>query len=93
MAKPKGSAPWMPTNYDIADTAALQAMKRGEATPDQQVRAMEFILAAVCDRHGMSYRPDNQFDTAFAEGKRWVANQIVKICSMPLSQLRKDNAQ
>ncbi len=83
----------MPVNYVKADAAALQAMKRGEATPDQQVRAMEFILGPVCERNGMSFRPgglEGDRETAFAEGKRFAANQIVKIVNTPLSKIKDE---
>ena len=90
--KPKSSAPWMPVDYAKADVAALQAMKRGEATPDQQIRALEYIVGTVCDRNGMSFRPgpDGALEMAFAEGKRHVANQIVKFINTPLSKLKED---
>ena len=90
---PKASAPWMPVTYKKADVAALQAMRRGEANADQQIRAMEFILDTICDRNGMSYRPgglEGDRDTALAEGRRFVGNQIVKLTKLPLSKI-KDN--
>jgi len=92
MPKPSlpNTAPWFPARYKKADAAAIQAMKRGEATPDQQERAMNFILNDICGRFDMSYRPDSERDTAFAEGKRHVANQIVKLGNIPLSEI-KDN--
>jgi len=90
--KPNASAPWMPVKYRKADVSALQAMRRGEANADQQTRAMEFILNTVCDRNGMSFRPgpDGDRETAFAEGRRFVGNQIVKLTNIPLSKI-KDN--
>ena len=90
---PKASAPWMPVDYKKADVAALQAMRRGEATPDQQVRAMEFILESVCDRNGMSFRPggpEGARETDFAEGRRFVGNQIVKLTNLPLSEIKDE---
>ena len=86
----------MPVKYDgrKADVAALQAMRRGEATADQQVRAMEFILETISDRNGMSYRPgglEGDRDTAFAEGRRFVGNQMVKLTKLPLSKIKDDS--
>ena len=82
----------MPAPYVKADAAALQAMKRGEATPDQQVRAMEFIVGTISDRNGMSWRPgpDGARETDFAEGRRFVGNQIVKLTNIPLSKIKDD---
>ena len=94
MPKPKSSAPWMPISYvgKKADVAALQAMRRGEANADQQLRAMEFILETICDRNGMSYRPgpDGDRDTSFAEGRRFCGNQIVKLTKLPLSKIKDE---
>ena len=83
----------MPVKYVKADVAALQAMHRGEATADQQQRAMDFIVGDISDRNGMSFRPgqDGARETAFAEGRRFVGNQIVKLVKLPLSKIKEDN--
>ena len=85
----------MPVEYVKADVAALQAMRRGEATPDQQIRAMDYIVGTVSDRNGMSYRPgpDGVTDTAFAEGRRFVGNQIVKLTNTPLSKINEEKTR
>ncbi len=93
MPAPKSIPPWLPVTFVKADASALQAMKRGEATPDQQVRAMEVILGNVCERNGMSWRPgglEGDRETSFAEGKRFVANQIVRMVNTPLSKIKDD---
>ena len=83
----------MPVKYVKADVAALQAMRCGEANADQQQRAMEFILDAICDRNGMSFRPggaEGARETDFAEGRRFVGNQIVKLTKLPLSKIKEE---
>ena len=92
MPQPKSSAPWKPVKYVKADVAAIQAMKRGEATADQQIRAIEYIVGTISDRNGMSFRPgpDGDRDTAFAEGRRFVGNQIVKLTNLPMSKIKDD---
>ncbi len=85
--------PWASCRYDIADASAVQALMRGDANADQQMRALDFILDVICNRNDMSYRPgglDGDRATAFAEGKRYVAHQIVKLGLTPLSKLKKD---
>lgn len=92
MPQPKASPPWLPVKYRKADVAAIQAMRRGEATADQQQRAFEYLLVTICDRNGMSYRPggpEGDRDTAFAEGRRFVGNQIVKLANLPLSEIKE----
>lgn len=90
MAKETG--PWLPVEYKRSDAAAIQALWRGEATPDQQKRAMDFVLGTICMRLDMSFRPgpDGERQTAFGEGRRFVGNQIVKLAKLPLSQIKDD---
>jgi len=88
MRQPKPSSqPWKPVPYVKADWAAICAVSRGEGTPDQQKRAIEFIINTVSDRDGMSYRPgsEGRRDTDFAEGRRFCGNQIVKLINLKAS--------
>jgi hypothetical protein len=64
-------------DYVEADLYALRAVSRGDATPDQQRRAMDFLIKAVCGTYDMPYRPGDPHDTAFACGKQWVGQAIV----------------
>ncbi len=93
MPTPKSSAPWMPVNCTKAEVAALQALRRGEATPDQQLRALECVIGKISDRNGMSFRPgvDGARDTAFAEGRRFVGNQIVRLTKLSLSKIKEES--
>lgn len=70
--------PWFPAPYEDADTYALKAVAKGEATDVQQRRAMNWIINTLCGTYDLSYRPDSDRDTVFAEGKRHVGMQIVK---------------
>lgn len=82
MKKAKGSEPWLPAHYDPPDVYAIQAVALGTATDAQQKRAMKWIIEALCDTYGMSYRPESVRDSDFAEGKRFVGNQIVKLTKL-----------
>ncbi len=87
------SLPWVPPKWGKADAAAIQALLRGEATPDQQIRAINYIVVSLCAVNEMSFRagPDGERATAFAEGRRFVGGQITKLTKVPMSKLRKDN--
>ena len=84
-------APWLPAEYVLADAAAIQALARGDATPDQQRRALAWIVQCS-GYYDLSYRPneDGNRDTAFAEGKRSVGAQVVKLSNLALSRLRRE---
>lgn len=95
MNKPKLpiAEPWKPTDWDLADAAAIQALVRGDASHEQQRRAIDFIINGVACTYDLSYRPGSDRDTAFAEGKRFVGLQLVKAINLNLAAIRqaKDN--
>jgi hypothetical protein len=76
-------------SWELADASAIQALHRGDADADQQKRALKFIIEDICKTYDMSYRPDNPNDTTFAEGKRYVGNEIIRMIKMNLSALRR----
>ena len=82
-------APWKPTPWEPADVAAIQALVRGDATADQQQRAIDYIINGIAGTYDLSYRPDSDRDTAFAEGKRWVGLQIVTKLKINLAAIRQ----
>lgn len=86
-------APWRPPEYDDADAAALQALARGTANADQQKRALAWVIERAAATYEMTYRPggpDGDRDTAFAEGRRFVGNQVVKMVKLKIGQLRRE---
>lgn len=93
MDKPPKSSPWLPPEYDLADTAAIQALARGDANAEQQPRALKWIVEALCRTYDLSFRADSHRETDFAEGKRFVGLQIVKHTKLNTQLLRKDNAR
>lgn len=60
---------------DIGAIHALQALAAGKASPDQQKYAVRYITTVLGMCNQMTYCPNDR-DTAFAEGRRWVAHQI-----------------
>jgi hypothetical protein len=74
----KATQPWHPAPYEPADTGAIKALASGTANQGQQQRALNWIIMTLCGTYDMSYRSGSERDTAFAEGKRFVGNQIVK---------------
>lgn len=81
--------PWKPPSFEPADAAAFQALQRGSATSDQQKRALDWLIKQACAAYDLSYRPgpDGERETAFAEGKRFVALQVVKLCNIKIGMI------
>lgn len=74
----KKSGPWLPAKYDEKVTNALKGLNAGVASAGQQQMALQWIIETLCGTYDMSYRPDSDRDTVFAEGKRFVGMQIIK---------------
>lgn len=97
MRKPRDPA-WLPVLYDLADIEALRGVQSGTATAAQQAQALKWIVEIAAGTYEPSFRSDadgGERETAFAEGRRFVGLQIVKLLNMPpelVAKLRKENA-
>ncbi len=81
-------------HWEIEDAGALQALNRGEAEPHQQQRAMKYIIEVLAGAYDMSFRPESDRSTCFAEGRRFVGNRIVFLTKVNLAKLQgKPNEQ
>lgn len=75
-------APWASIPAEPADFYAIQALANGNANDGQQQRAIAFIVNVLCGTYDLSYRPGElagERDTAFAEGRRFVGLQLVRL--------------
>ena len=80
--------PWLPAEYEIADFNAIKALAAGTANPEQQQRALDWIINKVSDCYGFDYRQDSR-DHAFASGRRFVGLQIIKALKVGTSTMVK----
>lgn len=82
---PNAGKAWCPVPYEAADITAMQAIATGDADRDQQQRAMKWIIEDAAQTYGLSYRPESERDTAFAEGRRFVGLSVVKLLKLNAS--------
>lgn len=87
MSKTKPPEVWAPAKYDIADVTAVQELAKGTATPDQQKRALNWIIHNAALTYDLEYRTDSR-DHAFASGRRDVGLQIVSLLRIDIALLR-----
>jgi len=83
----------MPAAYEIHEVAALQALQKGTATPDQQKLALDWVVNKAALTYDLEYRTDAR-DHAFCSGRRFVGLQVVKMLKLNLTALTgklKDN--
>ena len=87
----RGDAAWLPWdwNQDVAGAAAIQAVAEGRADEAQQQRAITTIVEKLCQTYDLSYSPDSERDSAFAEGKRFVGLQIAKLIRLNYSTIAR----
>ena len=85
----RAQGPHIPAPYEYADAAAIQGLLRGDATPDQQQRALKWIIEQCSGMYEFNYYPSDR-DTAFALGRGFVGQQIVKLSKLNLMSLRRE---
>ena len=90
MPRRTAALPWHPAPYDETLTGAIKALHAGTANAGQQQRALKWIIEALCGTYDLSYRPGEggERDTSFAEGKRFVGQQIVKQLKLTTGERR-----
>lgn len=76
-------------DWEPGDGGALQALARGEATPDQQKRALDWIIQQGAATYQPTFVPGAPDASAFMEGRRFVGLQIVKLLTLNLEALRQ----
>ena len=73
---PKQKA-WAPPDYTLADVYAIQAVADGRASPEQQKRAIDYIVMVLAGKEDLAYRPDSVRDTDFALGRQFIGHCLV----------------
>lgn len=86
--KPIGGA-IVPPDYSKADVYALKALAAGNASEGQQKRALAWIVNAAARTYDLSFSPASDRETSFAEGRRFVGLQVVKLVNMPGDVLQR----
>lgn len=66
-----------PVTTEIHIAVAFQALEKGTATEQQQKDILKALLGPFCGTYDLPYRVD-PYETAFATGRMFVGQQIVK---------------
>lgn len=78
----KAPEPWSSFDADEADAACIKALAAGVASEGQQKAALALIINRLCGTYDLSFRPGGLAGVRaadFAEGKRHVGNQLVRL--------------
>lgn len=79
--RPPLRQPWelphgFPSSEWTSEIASVQALERGDADEHQQRAAWKFIINVLANVDGMTFHPESERASAFAEGQRWVGRQM-----------------
>ena len=90
MATTKLFQPWAPQKPILPDVVALKAVAAGNATGDQQIRALKFIVEQIAGTYEEVYCPGagGDRDTAYALGKRRVGTYIVSLLAADIRKFK-----
>lgn len=85
VSKKPSPHPWTPAAYDDDIIRSIRALSAGNANDAQQQRALKWIIEVASGYYDLSFRPgqDGARATDFAEGRRFVGAQIVKLTKIP----------
>lgn len=75
--------------FDEADAAAIQALQRGDATEDQQKRALKWIIEKAAGLYEEHFIQDNERMTAYGLGRAGVGRQIVTLLNFSHMEMHK----
>jgi len=81
-----------PTVYaipELSQARAVQAFAGGEATPEQQKVAFDWIIRGPCRSAEEVLAPGNPDVTGYLAGRRSVALQIGWVLAQPVESFRK----
>lgn len=80
-----------PPEWEPADVEAFQALQRGDCSPHLQQRALAWLINKAAATYELSFAPGDDRLTSFAEGRRFVGLQVVKMLALDTQKIRKTN--
>jgi hypothetical protein len=78
----------LPAYWELPDIAAIQALEKGTATPEQQVRALTWVINNACGTYDLCYHVNDR-EHAFASGRRFVGLQVVKMLKLNAGKFKE----
>jgi len=85
--------PWHPADWDVADAGAIQALTRGEASPEQQRRALDWIVNRAAMTYDEPFIPGKADVSDYLAGRMSVGRQIVKLTKVDIQAMQAAQAK
>lgn len=81
------TSPIAPAKYTNADVAAIKAVAAGNASPDQQRRALKWVVHDVARTYDETFVPGQPDSSDHLSGRRNVGLQIMKLVNVDAKHL------
>ena len=81
--------PTDPAVANLSQIQAMQAMHKGDASPEQQQKALKWILEDASKINDICFYAGDSNASAFAAGKRFVGMQILSLIDVNTAKLEK----
>lgn len=78
-----------PAPFDVLIAASIKALAAGKASEHQQGIAYDWIMKQAAGIGSQSYRGGDSHATAFMEGRRFVAAQLLALQAIDIEKLKK----
>lgn len=94
MPTPSKAFPWNEPEISKADIIAFQRVAQGKGDEFHQKRVIDWLINKGACTYDLSFRPDDvggDRATAFAEGKRFVGQQVVKLLKADPTKYSKED--
>lgn len=81
--------PYVPPSIPDSVALAYQAFANGKANEGQQKLVLDWLIHVLCGTYDLSYRVgnDGDRDTSFAEGKRFVGTEVVRMTKLKVGRM------
>ena len=86
----KRTSPYDPADYESHHAGAVQALIRGDCPEHLQKEFIRWLIEDCCATYDQSYWGSHTHDTAFAEGKRFCGNTVIKLSKLDPTKLRSN---
>lgn len=80
----------LPADYTPDQCHAVYKLSIGEATPEQQLKAFDWIINNACMTYDLAFRSgglEGDRDTAFASGRQFAGQQIIKMTKVEMHRI------
>lgn len=90
MSRKSSAPPYFFCPWELVDASALQALQRGDASPEQQRRALDWVINSASRYYDISFQPGQPDAGHFMEGRRFVGGEVVKLLRINTAAFLKE---